>query len=111
MEVELSISESIVERGTSRVSWGVQQADGWVAASEWPDAVIVQVEPGPGTVWERLIRIEVKPGTRVRRREALPAPWQRRTAMQYLEREARGAPLQVRERFFQVTFRGGLDPT
>ncbi len=104
--VELVESELIRGRGTRKVSWRVQRADGWIAVSDWPGAVRQQLEPGPGTIWETRIELELPTGTRLERIESSPAPPERRDPLEYLSRETRSTKRQVRRTPYRVSARG-----
>jgi len=87
VKVELFESESIVARGRKRVSWVVRYNDAWVSAAEYPGATSESLSPGPGTVWERRVELDLPVGTRVCRIESAPSPEPARDALDYLTRE------------------------
>jgi hypothetical protein len=109
--VELFESERIASRGRRTVTHRIREHDAWVHAAEYPGARVEQLSPGPGTVWERRIEVELEPGTRVLRQESAPLPEPPRDALDYLVRE-RGRPRRARrERELVVGRRGELvDP-
>lgn len=109
VRVELESGESIAERGTVKIAWLVRQGDAWVRAGELSGAVVEQLEPGAGTVWRHRIELSLVPGTRLMRVESRPAKVQRRSALDYLAREARKPPRQVRRTTYRVGRRGELE--
>ncbi len=109
VRVELESSESIAERGTVKVAWLVRVNDAWVRAGELPGAVVEQLEPGAGTVWRHRVQLALAPGTRLMRVESRPAPVERRSALDYLAREARQPRRRVRRTTFHVGRRGELE--
>lgn len=106
--VELSSSETVAERGITRVTWRVRHGDGWIGAAEHPGAVLERVDAGPGTVWETRIAIELPVGATVMRVESRPARYPARGVMDYLSRETRLPPRRVKRTLFRVGKRGQL---
>jgi hypothetical protein len=108
--IELVESELVGERGTRRVSWRVARADGWLAAAAWPGARSERLDPGPGTVWETRIELDLPAGTRLERVESAPVPAERRDPLDYLSAETRRARRRTRRTAYQVSPRGELVP-
>jgi hypothetical protein len=98
----------VVERGRRTLLWQIEWRDGWRRVEEWPDAELETVDPGPGTVWERRIRIRVPRGTRLERVVSRPGDAARRDAWDYLAREVRGPARHLTRTRFQVSARGEL---
>lgn len=105
--IEIAENERIAPHGQVHVWWFVQKADDYVKAGEWPGAVTERRDSGPGTVWERVIRLVLPQGTELMRVEVRPRPPVRRDPLSYLEREQKPAPSATRRSYFLVT-RGGL---
>lgn len=72
--VELIDEERIVPYGAARTTWLVRQGDGWVTAAKWPGATTESRDAGPGTVWERAVKLELARGTELMRVESRPRP-------------------------------------
>jgi hypothetical protein len=106
--IELVESERIGERGTRRVSWRVARADGWLAAREWPGARQERLDPGPGTVWETRIELELPAGTRLERIESAPSPEPPREPLDYLAAETRRPKRRTRRTAYRVSPKGEL---
>jgi hypothetical protein len=107
--IEVVEDERIAPHGQVHVWWFVQKADDYVKAGEWPGAVTERRDSGPGTVWERVIRLVLPQDTELMRVEVRPRPPVRRDPLSYLEREQKAAPSATRRSYFLVT-RGGLRP-
>jgi hypothetical protein len=106
--VELIEGEYIVARGTRRVAWRVRDQGGWVPASRIEGALTDRRSPGPGTVWERAIVVELSEGTPLERVERQPRPGVRADPFEYLSREVRSAEQRERRTAFVVGPRGAL---
>jgi hypothetical protein len=106
--IELVEEEVVVEHGTRRVVWFVRHADAWEHASAWPGTVTTQRDAGPGTVWERVLELEVPIGTPLMRVETRPAPAPPRNALDYLRQEQRVAARHVRRAYFRADAHGRL---
>jgi hypothetical protein len=104
--VEVVEDERVADHGQVHVWWFVQKADDYVKAGEWPGAVSERRDAGPGTVWERAIRLSVPRGTELMRVEVRPRPPVHQDPLSYLERDQKGAPRVTRRSHFLVT-RGG----
>jgi hypothetical protein len=98
----------VVERGRRTLLWRIEWRDGWRRAEDWPNAELEHVDPGPGTVWERRIRIRVPRGTRLERVISRPGKPVRRDAWDYLAREVRGPARAVTRTRFEVAAHGEL---
>jgi hypothetical protein len=106
--VELLEEETVVDRGTRRVTWFVKRADVWEHASRWPAVASAELDAGPGTVWRRQLVLQLPTQTELMRVETRPAPPRRRDAFEYLRAEVRNAPRQVRRTYYRVAPRGAL---
>lgn len=109
-QVVLTTSETVAERGITRVTWRIKEGDGWVGAAEHPGAALERVDAGPGTVWETRITIELPVGTLLTRIESRPAPYPERGVLEYLSREVRLPPRRVKKALYRVGRRGELVP-
>lgn len=106
--IEVVNAELIADRGTRRVSWRVKRGDGWVSANEWPGATEERLDPGPGTVWETRLELELPTGTLLERVESRPRAPSSKDALEYLTRETRGTARQVVRTIYRVSPRGEL---
>lgn len=104
--VELVDTERVVPRGALRTTWFVRQGEGWTKAADWAGAELERRNSGPGTVWERAIRLSLPAGTEVMRVETRPRPEEPKDPLSYLERDTRAAPRATRRTVFRVE-RGG----
>lgn len=109
-DVEVVDEETIVERGTRKVTWFVRVADAWVHASNVAGAVITDEEAGPGTVWGRRTVLRLAAGTRLMRVETRPRPHAYDDPFAYLRREVRDARRKTHRSEYLVTARGALAP-
>ncbi len=109
--VELTESETVVERGRRTLLWRVEWRDGWRRVQDWPEADLEVLDPGPGTVWKRRIRIQVPRGTRLERVVSRPGDATRRDPWDYLAREVRGTARHVTRTRFEVSVHGELVAT
>jgi hypothetical protein len=108
--VELAEIENIVARGRRTVTWCLRAGQRWVRAAEQPNARIVSLDAGPGTVWEHLVELELPAGSVLMRIESSPVPERRRQALEYLMNETRAAARRVRRTYFKVARDGSLQP-
>jgi hypothetical protein len=108
VRVEVFEGESIVPRGRKKVTYLVHFNDGWVLAGEHPGAAVERLSPGPGTVWEHRIELELPVGTRLCRIESVPHPEPEKDALDYLTDERRGQRRLSRRRELEVNRRGDL---
>ena len=108
--IELDDGEVVVARGTRAISWWVRKGDGWINARGWPGAKVEQLPPGPGTVWQCRLELELPLGTVLMRVESRPVPLARKDPLDYLERETRRARRKVTRTYFKVGSRGALLP-
>jgi hypothetical protein len=106
VQVELVDSEVIAGRGRRRTLHLVRLNDAWVPAAEHPNAKIERLDTGPGTVWQRRIELELRPGTRVRKLVSEPMPEPRRDALAHLVSARKGPRRKKREIELEVG-RGG----
>ncbi|HLV20271.1 MAG TPA: hypothetical protein VKZ49_05300 [Polyangiaceae bacterium] len=109
-QVELRELEHIVAHGARVITWQVRDHDGWVPAHKHPAADVRGDERGPGTVWERVISIDLPAGTLLLRTQTDPAPAGRKSPLEYLMGERRTAGRRSRRRYFRVGQRGELTP-
>jgi hypothetical protein len=72
--IELIDDERIVPYGAARTTWLVRQGEGWIAAAQWPGASTESRNAGPGTVWERAVKLALPRGTELMRVESRPRP-------------------------------------
>lgn len=105
--IEVRDSESVVPRGTRRIEWSVHVNDGWVKARDAHGASVKSVDAPSGTVWERLIALELPTGARLLRVEVRPGAPVRRDALEYLtgNPKSKGA---LSKHVFRVTADGRL---
>jgi hypothetical protein len=106
--IEVVSAELVAERGTRRVSWRVRRGDGWVLANDWPGAIEERLDPGPGTVWETRLELELPTGAVLERIESRPAAPERKDALEYLTRETRSTAREVVRTRYRVSARGEL---
>ncbi len=106
--VEVTEGEYIAPRGTREVTWLVRLNDDWVHVSAWPAVEIERCQARPGTVWENLTRLTVRPGTELRRVESRPAPPAHRDALDYLKRAPTAPARRVHRQEFRANSRGEL---
>jgi hypothetical protein len=104
--VDLVDGEHVVARGAARTTWFVRQGEGWVRAADWAGAEVERRSSGPGTVWERAIRLSLPAGTELLRVETRPLPPPPRDPLSYLQSEIRTTPRATRRTVFRV-LRGG----
>jgi hypothetical protein len=90
VQVALIEEEQIVPRGSAGTTWWVRVNDAWAAAGSLPDAVITDLEAGPGTVWRRQVELSLPRGTRLLKVESAPLV-QQRTPLEYLARKPTSA--------------------
>jgi hypothetical protein len=100
--IELSEGEYVAERGKRKLTWLIRHGDAWVHVSEWPGAEVEQCQATAGVVWETLTRLVVGVGTRLTRVESRPAPYVKRSALDYLSRSPDPG-----RRVFRAEFRVG----
>ncbi|HLV67339.1 MAG TPA: hypothetical protein VKY73_16065 [Polyangiaceae bacterium] len=106
--VELVEGEHIVARGSVEVAWLVAVRDGWLPAARAPGARVQTLPSGPGTVWQRVVELELPRGTRLVRVESRPRSVQR-TPLEHLQRGA-GPARRVLRRSYQVGKGGAVRP-
>lgn len=99
--VTLVEREVLAGRGCLKTTWYIEAEGRWIPAGSVPTAVIHSNRPGPQTVWERTISLELPRGTRLLCLGEQPAPEQRRDALAYL-RNDRQRPLRRIQRTFHV---------
>ncbi|MEB2310402.1 MAG: hypothetical protein OZ921_01285 [Sorangiineae bacterium] len=107
-EVELTSSESVGERGTTRLTWRVRVGDGWVGAADYPGVTIERLAAGPGTIWEIRLVLELPTGTLLMRVDSRPGEPQRGDVLDFLARAPRLPPRRVRRTLYRVGPRGAL---
>ncbi len=107
--VQVFENERVVARGTSRTTWFVRRDDDWVNVTQWPGAVAEAQSAGPGTVWERAVRIAVPAGTELLRVETTPRADARQDPMKYLRGTSKGRPTASRRTTFHVKRDGSLE--
>jgi len=106
--VEVTQSETVVERGTRAVVWFVKSSDAWLNAGEYPGARVERRDPGPGTIWESSVELDLPPGTRLMRVETRPAKDSADDALDYLLKETRRARRRTERSYFRVGRSGAL---
>jgi hypothetical protein len=107
--IELVGGERVVDRGTSEVTWWVRRGRSWVNAGEWPGARLEQLEAGPGTIWQTRIELALVAGSVLLKVESRPGVRVRRDAMDWLKSDARGAARALRKSYFRVGRSGELE--
>jgi hypothetical protein len=105
--IELTEGEYIAPRGKCELTWLVRLNDAWVHISKWPGASSERLDVKSGTVWESRTALSVRVGTRLKRIESRPAPYEKRTPLEYLSRPARSGR-RVSRQEFRVGPRGEL---
>ena len=105
--IEVRDSESVVPRGTRRIDWSLRVNDGWVKACDAQGASVRSVDAPSGTVWERLITLELPTGARLLRVEVRPGAPVRRDALEYLTGNPK-SPGTLFKHVFRVTADGRL---
>jgi len=108
--VELIESEVVAGRGRKQVHYLVRFADSWMAASKHPDARVESLDPGPGTVWERRVELELPRGAQVRRIVSTPLPDPDADPLAYLTHAAPKARRRTDDTLLRVAARGRLVP-
>lgn len=106
-DIELQCFEVIGERGPRRVSWQIEHAGQWTPVAELGQALPLDAERPPGTVWRRTYRVSLGEGARLMRTESAPADDVRRDPMDYLL-SSRKSPRRTRRTYFSVGERGQL---
>jgi len=101
--IEVVDGEYVAVRGARERVWFVRVNQGWVAAIEQATEII-QVDPGPGTVWERRLVLELPRDSVLLEVESAPRPVVR-TPLEYLTKGPQTAR-RVRRREFRVGARG-----
>ncbi|HLV67378.1 MAG TPA: hypothetical protein VKY73_16265 [Polyangiaceae bacterium] len=104
--VALVEGEHVVARGTVEVGWLLPVGDGWLPVARAPGARVQSLESGPGTVWQRVVELELPRGTRLVRVESRPRSV-RRTPLEHLARGA-GPARRVIRQAYEVGLRGTL---
>jgi hypothetical protein len=104
--VEVVEDERVAPHGTVHTWWFVRQADAWVKAGKWPGALTEPRDAGPGTVWERVVRLVAPTGTEFMQVVVRPRPPARRDPLSYLEHTVKRAPNATDRRYYRV-LRGG----
>ena len=108
VNVELLDEETIVARGTRKVTWLVRVGDSWLHPARVEGATQSDREAGPGTVWARATLLGLPAGTRLLRVESIPSPDALEDPFAYLQREVRDARRKTRRTEYVVTARRGL---
>ncbi|HVW30056.1 MAG TPA: hypothetical protein VHC69_32070 [Polyangiaceae bacterium] len=107
--VELVDYARVVPYGEARVTWFVRKGDGWTRAAEWPGATVEARDAGPGTVWERVVTVELAPGTELLRVESRPRAEAPKDPLSYLDRRTPRARATRRTRY-RVDVGGRVSP-
>lgn len=106
--VELTEGEHVVSRGSARTHWLVRVQNGWVPAAALPSAQVESLEPLPGVVWTRRIRLNLARGTELLCVQSAPQQLNR-SPLGFLE--AGPSPKrQVHRTGYRVGRGGGLEP-
>jgi hypothetical protein len=105
---EVTESESVVSRGTRRITWLVYNGSVWVHLSTLASCVASDLPGEPGVVWARLLRFEAAPGTRLVRVQEDPAHRQRLSPLGYLTREVRSGRRDTHRTHYRVSRNGTL---
>jgi hypothetical protein len=105
--IELVDEEHVVPRGSAETIWFVDLGARWVAAAQTPGARVFSVDPGPGTVWERRVELQLPRGTRLLRVRSSPN-FLTRTPLEHLERGA-GSGRRIQRSWLRVGPGGRLD--
>ncbi len=86
--VVLVEEETVVPRGTRRITWRIREGGRWVECSTYPDATVAHEAPPAGTVWRRLVTVSLDPTAELERREERPGVHRAQGPLEAL----RGAP-------------------
>lgn len=105
--LELAEFEKIVPRGVQKQTWSVRVNGGWVLAPKVPGAVVVEGPSQPGLVWQRVVRLELQPGTHLRLTTESPQPAKPRDVFSVITVDARSTT-RVRRQEFCITRDGKL---
>jgi hypothetical protein len=108
--VELFECEVVAGRGRKQTLYLIRFNDSWVAASKHPGARVQSLDPGPGTVWERRIELDLPRGSLLRRIDSAPLPDPKADPLAYLTRAAPKARRRTHETRLRVAARGRLEP-
>ncbi len=109
--VVLRAHERVVPRGTERQTWAVWHERRWLNPKALPNVEVARLATGPGTVWESQASLTLAPGSWLRRVITRPALIQRRTPLEYLEREQLHTRRQTLVTYFRVGGGGSLVPS
>ncbi|MEZ4225456.1 MAG: hypothetical protein R3B13_31175 [Polyangiaceae bacterium] len=99
VSVEVEEHGVIRGRGVQTVTWLVKRGDLWCKAAEYPDAVVSQLDAGPGSIWQRRIELTLAVGTPLERVVAHPKADEPRDVLAHLERGRRQARVLTRTRY------------
>jgi len=105
--LELTEFERIVPRGVQKQMWAVFLDGRWVSALKVPGAEVVERHGQAGVVWQRSVRLQLQPGTRLRSTTESPQPTKQRDVFSIITVDARAAT-RVQRLEFSVTPKGEL---
>jgi len=107
--IELIDEERIVPYGAARTTWLVRQGEGWIRAAVWPGATTEARDAGPGTVWERAVKLVVARGTELMRVESRPRPEAPKDLFAYFGKKS-AHPRTTRRTLYRVEAGGRVRP-
>jgi hypothetical protein len=108
--VEVTEEERVVPRGTAQTRWYYRRGDAWEKVMEAGDAVVEARPKGPGTIWERAVKLRLPVGTEVRRVDERPGPPSRMDPLAYLTKGKPSPKYEIEERRYRVVRGGRLAP-
>lgn len=107
--VELSACEWVVDGGTRRTTWCYFDGQEWQSVKDHPEALFVQLDRGPGVLWETQATLRLKTGTWLQRIERFPSRAGAPTdPMAYLRRQVRTRRYDARYSYYVVSTGGRL---
>jgi hypothetical protein len=108
--VDVTEEERVVPRGTAQTRWYYRRADAWEKVTEASGAEVVARPKGPGTIWERAVKLRLAVGTEMRRVDERPGPPSRMDPLAYLTKGKPSPKYEIEERRYRVARGGRLAP-
>ena len=103
--IELSESERVVPHGVARQTWSVFNEGRWTSAYRLAGATVRRLPNARGSIWERIVELNLAAGTRLELSTETPRPRVPKDAFKVLTLD-QASPVMVRKTLHLVTTDG-----